>query len=104
LLAIDLQIQGSLQRLTEQAYRGDRPQLQLRDQHVILVDDGLATGASMRAAIKALRTQEPARIVVAVPTAALETCAQFEDEVDEIVCATTPQPFMGVGAWYQAYC
>jgi len=84
----------------ERAYRGDRPRPKVQGQTVVLVDDGLATGASMRAAVTALREREPGRIVVAVPTAAPETCADFEDEVDEVVCATTPQPFFGVGAWY----
>ena len=84
----------------ERAYRGDRPKLEVYGRTVILVDDGLATGASMRAAIAALRGRGPARIIVAVPTAAAETCAQFEDEVDDIICATTPEPFWGVGAWY----
>jgi predicted phosphoribosyltransferase len=64
------------------------------------VDDGLATGATMLAAVKALRLQQPARIVVAVPTAAAETCAQLRSEADEVVCATTPRPFRGVGQWY----
>ena len=81
-------------------YRGDRPLPELRDRTAILVDDGLATGATMLAAVKALRLQQPARIVVAVPTAAAETCAQLRSEADEVVCATTPRPFRGVGQWY----
>lgn len=88
-----------LERL-EQAYRGDRPRILLAGKIVILVDDGLATGASMRAAVDAVRQQRPAKIVVAVPTAAPETCVQFQAYVDQIVCATTPQPFYGVGKWY----
>lgn len=88
-----------LERL-EQAYRGDRPRILLAEKIVILVDDGLATGASMRAAVDAVRQQRPAKIVVAVPTAAPETCVQFQVYVDQIVCATTPQPFYGVGKWY----
>jgi predicted phosphoribosyltransferase len=84
----------------ERAYRGDRSRPEVRGRTVLLVDDGLATGASMRAAVAALREREPQRIVVAVPTAAPETCAEFEDEVEEVVCATTPSPFFGVGAWY----
>lgn len=87
----------------EQAYRGDRPELDVSGRTVILVDDGLATGASMRAAVQALKTQQPAELIVAVPTAAPQTCAEFEDEVDQIVCATTPEPFMGVGAWYEEF-
>lgn len=70
---------------------------------MILVDDGLATGASMRAAVAGLRIQNPARIAAAVPTAAPETCKAFESEVDEIVCATTPEPFYGVSRWYQNF-
>jgi putative phosphoribosyl transferase len=84
----------------ERAYRGDRPRRDVRGQTVIPVDDGLATGASMRAAVQALRQAEPAAIVVAVPTAPAETCAEFESEVDQVVCAVTPRPFFGVGAWY----
>ena len=87
----------------ERAYRGDRPPPEVRGRTVILIDDGLATGASMRAAVAALRAQNPARIVVAVPTAAPETCAAFESEVDEIVCAMTPEPFYGVGRWYEDF-
>jgi putative phosphoribosyl transferase len=84
----------------ERAYRGDRSQPEVEGRIVILVDDGLATGASMRAAVAALRRRRPERVVVAVPTAAPETCAEFENLVDEVVCATTPHPFYGVGAWY----
>jgi predicted phosphoribosyltransferase len=81
-------------------YRGAEPVPSLRDKTVILVDDGLATGATMRAAVLALRQQQPARIVVAVPTAAAETCASFHDIADDIVCDLTPEPFEGVGRWY----
>ena len=87
----------------EKIYRGNRPKPVLKDKTVILIDDGLATGASMRAAVAGLRAQNPARIIVAVPTAAPETCEAFEDTVDEVVCATTPQPFYGVGLWYQDF-
>jgi putative phosphoribosyl transferase len=87
----------------ERAYRGDRLPLDLRNQTVILVDDGLATGATMRAAVAALRQQGPARIVVAVPAAAAETCAAIAEEVDEIVCAETPRPFYAVGLWYEDF-
>lgn len=87
----------------EQAYRGNRPKEPINGRVAILIDDGLATGASMRAAVAGLRVQEPARIVVAVPTAASETCEMFEHEVDEIVCAETPQPFYGVGLWYHNF-
>src|SRR2546430_4662885 len=74
----------------ERAYRGDRPAPEVRGRTVILVDDGLATGSTMRAAVAALRQQRPARIVVAVPVGAPETCAEFQDEADESICARTP--------------
>ena len=102
---IDTVTRQELQELErrERAYRGDHPPPEVRGRTVILIDDGLATGASMRAAVAALRAQNPARIVVAVPTAAPETCAAFESEVDEIVCAMTPEPFYGVGRWYEDF-
>lgn len=84
----------------EKLYRGNRPTAEVRDRTLLLIDDGLATGASMRAAIDGLRAQHPARIVVAVPAAAPEVCEAFRPEVDEIVCMITPEPFQGVGRWY----
>ena len=84
----------------ERIYRNGRPAPDLRDKTVILVDDGLATGASMAAAVHGVRAQRPAQVVVAVPTAAVETCEAFERISDKIVCAETPQPFWGVGMWY----
>ena len=84
----------------ERLYRGDRPPPYVRGRIVILIDDGLATGSTMRAAIAALRRQHPARIVVAVPVGAPETCAEFQDEADEAICALTPDPFYAVGLWY----
>ena len=84
----------------ERIYRGDRPAPDVRGRTVILIDDGLATGSTMRAAVAALRQQKPARIVVAVPVGAAETCAEFQDEVDEAICALTPEPFYAVGVWY----
>jgi predicted phosphoribosyltransferase len=84
----------------ERAYRGDRPPLDMRGRTAILVDDGLATGATMQAAVRALRLQQPARIVVAVPTAAPETCDTLRPTVDDVVCAVTPEPFYAVGVWY----
>lgn len=87
----------------ERHYRGDHPAPEVRDRTIILIDDGLATGASMRAAVTGLRAQGPARIVVAVPVSAPETCEAFEKEVDEIVCAITPEPFVGVGWWYEDF-
>jgi len=96
------QEQAELER-RERAYRGNRPMPQISGKIVILVDDGLATGASMRAAAAALRKLNPARIVVAVPAAAPETCDEFRSEVDEIVCAITPDPFYAVGVWYEDF-
>jgi putative phosphoribosyl transferase len=87
----------------ERAYRGDREAPDLRGKTVILVDDGLATGATMRAAALAVRDQQPARIVVAVPVAAEETCDQFRDVVDDVICAVTPKPFYAVGMWYEDF-
>ena len=84
----------------ERRYRGDRPFPDLHGKTAILVDDGLATGATMRAAVEALRLEQPSRIVVAVPVAAPQTCDAFRDVADEVVCATTPEPFQGVGRWY----
>jgi putative phosphoribosyl transferase len=87
----------------ERTYRGERSPVTVEGRTVILVDDGLATGSTMRAAVAALRKRGPARIVVAVPTAAPETCEEFKVEVDEMVCATTPTPFYGVGQWYDDF-
>lgn len=87
----------------ERLYRGDRPAPEIQGRTIILVDDGLATGATMRAAVAALRQQQPARIVVAVPVAASSTCEEFRTEVDEIVCAATPKPFYAVGLWYEDF-
>jgi predicted phosphoribosyltransferase len=87
----------------ERLYRGDRPAPEVRGRTVIVVDDGLATGATMLAAIKALRAQKPARIVVAVPTGAPETCQQLKAEADDVICAITPEPFHAVGLWYENF-
>lgn len=87
----------------EHLYRGNRPPAIIQDRTVILVDDGLATGATMWAAIVALRKLEPARIVVAVPVASEQTCDAFRDEVDELVCPFTPDPFLAVGVWYDNF-
>ena len=87
----------------EQSYRGERPEPQVGGKTVILVDDGLATGSTMRAAVAALRQQVPARIVVAVPVAAPSTCQELRREVDEIVCFATPEPFMAVGRFYDDF-
>ncbi len=87
----------------ELAYRGNRPQLDVKGKTVILVDDGLATGSTIRAAAQALRKQEPALIVVAVPVSAVRTCDEYQIGVDEIVCGATPEPFYGVGMWYEDF-
>ena len=87
----------------EGAYRDGRPAPELRDRVVILVDDGLATGATMRAAVAALRRRGVAKIVVAVPVGAPDTCREFEDEVDEIVCGAVPEFFQAVGQYYEDF-
>ena len=87
----------------EQVYRGKRPAVQIKDQMVILIDDGLATGASMRAAIQALRVQAPSRIVVAVPVAPIETVQALRREVDELICPLMPEWFMSIGHWYMDF-
>ena len=87
----------------ERLYRGGRPPLDVRGRTVILVDDGLATGATMQAAVKAVRQQRPARLVVAVPIAPPETCEELRTEADEVICAVTPEPFHAVGLWYQDF-
>jgi len=90
-------------RRREALYRDGRPAPDVHGKTVMVIDDGLATGASMYAAILALRTAKPQKIVVAVPVAPAETCASLAREVDEIVCAATPEPFRGVGAWYDDF-
>jgi putative phosphoribosyl transferase len=87
----------------ERLYRGDRPPLDLRGRVVILVDDGLATGSTMRAAAAAVGRLGPARTVVAVPVAAGETYTELQAEVDEVVCVATPEPFYAVGVWYEDF-
>jgi putative phosphoribosyl transferase len=103
---IDLVVENEQRELErrEREYRGDRPPLSLSNRTVIVVDDGLATGSSMRAAVKALRRQQPRKIVVAVPVGARETCESFKNEVDTVaVCAITPEPFNAVGMWYRDF-
>jgi putative phosphoribosyl transferase len=87
----------------ETRYRGSRPPLDVRGRTVILVDDGIATGASIRAAIHAIRKMRPAAIVVATPVAPRATCNLLRREVDELVCAESPEPFYGVGQFYQDF-
>jgi putative phosphoribosyl transferase len=90
-------------RRRDRAYRGDRAPVDVSGKTVILIDDGLATGATMRVAIQALRRREPARIVAAVPVAAPETCSGMSELADEMVCAATPESFFAVGSWYQDF-
>lgn len=87
----------------ERVYRGERPAPKLDDRCVILVDDGLATGATMRAAITAVRRQGPAQVVVAVPVAPPSTITSLSREADEVVCPETPEPFFGIGLWYEDF-
>lgn len=87
----------------ERVYRGHLPPLDVKAQTVILVDDGLATGSTMRAAIAGLKQLTPRRIVIGVPVAAPETCQELSREVDDMVCAATPRPFHSVGRWYEDF-
>jgi putative phosphoribosyl transferase len=94
--------QNELER-RERLYRGTRPPVEVRDRTVVLVDDGLATGATMKAAAKALRAQGPREIVVAVPVASQEASGDLQHLADKVICAETPEPFVAVGAWYQDF-
>ena len=87
----------------ERLYRGDRQPIALHDRTVLLVDDGLATGSTMRAAIGAVRHDHPKTIVVAVPVAASDTCRRIQDEVDKIFCVRMPSDFSAVGQWYEDF-
>ena len=87
----------------ELLYRGGRRPIEVRGRTVILVDDGLATGSTMRAAVKALRRRQPAEIIVAVPTAAPSTCCEFQKLADACICSATPEPFRAVGLWYENF-
>lgn len=93
---------AELQR-REREYRGDRGRLELSGRTVVLVDDGLATGSTMRAAALAVRGSGPRRLVIAVPVAAEQTCAELRSEVDELICAYMPAPFHAVGLWYEDF-
>jgi putative phosphoribosyl transferase len=101
--AIDEIVREELAELQrrEQMYGASTTPIAERD--VVLVDDGLATGSTMRAAVRAVRAQHPKQIVVAVPVAATETCAQLADEADQLVCLSTPEPFNAVGLWYRTF-
>lgn len=87
----------------ERAYRGDRPAVELHRRHVVLVDDGLATGATMRAAVQAVRLHAPASVLVAVPVGAADSCAAVAQDADELVCLHSPEPFSAVGAHYDDF-
>ena len=100
--AVAAREQAELHR-REQAYRGDRAPMPIAGKTVIVVDDGLATGATMRAALLALRKRQPARLVVAVPVAARATCDDLRGDADELVCVSMPEPFGGVGRWYDDF-
>lgn len=100
--AVAAREQEELQR-RERVYRRGRPMAVVQDRQAILVDDGLATGATMRAAVDGLRMHRPSRIIVAVPVGPVDTCRELRRLVDEMVCLQTPEPFGGVGAWYEEF-
>jgi putative phosphoribosyl transferase len=87
----------------EKVYRAGLPEIDVNGRVVILVDDGLATGSTMRAAAQALRKQNPKRLIVAVPVGAPDTCEEFRSEVDETVCGVEPEPLYAVGMWYEDF-
>jgi putative phosphoribosyl transferase len=90
-------------RRREKTYRGERPNAEVQGHGVIVIDDGLATGATMQAAIAAIRQQRPAEILVAVPVAPKDTVALLRDQADVVICPATPEPFLGVGRWYEDF-
>jgi predicted phosphoribosyltransferase len=100
--AVAAREQRELER-RERAYREGRPPAPIKGRIVVLVDDGLATGSTMRAAVKAVRQREPSKIVVAVPVGSPDTCREFGAIADEILCARTPEPFSAVGQWYRDF-
>jgi putative phosphoribosyl transferase len=87
----------------ERLYRGGRPAQDIRGRTVILVDDGIATGTTMKVAIAAIKRQQPSKIVVAIPVAPLSTCEQMEREVDEVMCLFSPEDFVAIGVWYSDF-
>lgn len=103
--AIDIVTRAEMRELhrREKLYRGDRPMPTMTGRTVVLVDDGMATGASMRAGVQALRELQPARIVVAVPVSAVDTCQLLSQDADEVVCGMTPERFRSVGQWYRSF-
>lgn len=90
-------------RRREELYRNGRPAMELKNKIVILIDDGLATGSSMRAAVLAVRQKSPRRLVVAVPVGSASVCQQLLSQADEAVCLRTPEPFLAVGQWYESF-
>lgn len=100
--AVAVREQAELVR-REQLYRSQRPAPDIAGRTVIVVDDGMATGATMRAAVLAIRQQQPMHLTVAVPVGAEETCEELQDEADEVICAATPRPFRAVGLWYEDF-
>ena len=100
--AVAVREQKELER-REHLYRGDRPAPNIEGKTVIVVDDGLATGSSMKVALSALQKQQPKKLVVAVPIAPRDTCERVREVADEVVCAMTPEPFMAVGTWYRRF-
>jgi predicted phosphoribosyltransferase len=103
--SIDAVLQSEQKELIrrEQLYRGSRPYPELLGKIVILIDDGIATGATMRAAVKALRKRKPSSIIIAVPVAAQETCHEIAPLVDKLVCPMQPINFYAVGLWYEFF-
>lgn len=87
----------------DRVYRGDRPQPVIQGQTILLIDDGIATGSTMRAAIAILKTQQPQQIVVAIPVAPLGICQALKTEVDHVICLATPEPFYAIGLWYENF-
>ncbi len=100
-LAIDKEKKELKRR--EQVYRGERPIPEVSGRWVILIDDGLATGATMRAAVSALRQQKPAGIIIGIPVAPIDTVEELRKEADEVVCLATPEPFSAIGKWYEDF-
>lgn len=97
------QIEGEELKRRERDYRGGRPPVEVRGKIVIVVDDGLATGSTMRAAARALRQEGAAKTIIAVPVAAQQSCEAVRQEADEVVCGATPEPFYAVGQWYRDF-
>ncbi len=87
----------------DRVYRGDRPQPKIKNRTVILIDDGIATASTMRAAIAVIQEQQPKRIVVAIPVAPPSICEELRTEIDEVICLTTPEPMYAIGLWYEDF-